>query len=79
MITCTAEGFPVPDITWSHNGVVQSSALKTSAQSRTRHSTLTFTPQEAKDFGVYACIARNFLGTDKKETTVGELGINWGL
>ena len=79
MITCTAEGFPVPDITWSHNGVVHSSALKTSAQSRTRHSTLTFTPQGAKDFGVYACIARNFLGTDKKETTVGELGINWGL
>ncbi|XP_068733670.1 neural cell adhesion molecule 1-like isoform X1 [Montipora capricornis] len=73
VITCTAEGFPVPDITWSHNGVVQSSALKTSAQSRTRHSTLTFTPQGAKDFGVYACIARNFLGTDKKETTVGEL------
>ncbi|XP_068686511.1 neural cell adhesion molecule 1-like isoform X2 [Montipora foliosa] len=76
VITCTAEGFPVPDITWSHNGVVQSSALKTSAQSRTRHSTLTFTPQGAKDFGVYACIARNFLGTDKKETTVGELDKN---
>ncbi|XP_068741715.1 hemicentin-1-like [Montipora capricornis] len=73
VITCTADGFPVPEITWSHNGVVQSSAVKTSAQSRTRHSTLTFTPQEAKDFGVYTCMARNFLGTDKTETTVGEL------
>lgn len=68
-ITCTAEGIPVPEITWIHNGEELSST-----QLQNRVSRLTLTPHEAEDFGLYVCIAKNILGTTKMNITVKQLG-----
>lgn len=64
-IMCEAEGVPVPEITWSRKGTVTSSKEFSS-----RVSTLTFTPQEPRDFGAYVCQARNLLGSMEKRTII---------
>ena len=68
LITCKAQGFPVPEITWSRKGNVESSI-----EFQTRDSTLSFTPREAGDFGAYVCTARNLLGIAKEEFVIQEL------
>ncbi|XP_067052633.1 neural cell adhesion molecule 1-like [Acropora muricata] len=68
LITCKAQGFPVPEITWSRKGNVESST-----EFQTRDSTLSFTPREAGDFGAYVCTARNLLGIAKEEFVIQEL------
>ena len=68
-IMCEAEGVPVPEITWSRKGTVTSSKEFSS-----RVSTLTFTPQELRDFGAYVCQARNLLGSMEKRIIIEMLG-----
>ena len=68
-ITCEAEGVPLPDIIWDRDGTVISSK-----EFHSRFSTLTFTPQEASDFGDYVCKATNLLGLTEKIITIEMLG-----
>lgn len=69
-MTCTAEGIPVPEITWSRNGEeLPSTQLQNPVRSK-----LIITPQEAEDFGLYMCVAKNVLGTATMKITVKQLG-----
>ena len=70
-VTCEAEGFPIPDVTWTRNGIAVSFV-----QSEPGVKELSFTPEDANDFGDYVCTAKNFLGSTKKIVTINELGIN---
>ena len=68
-LICEADGIPVPDIVWSREGMVTSSA-----QLQSRVSTLRFIPREQSDFGNYICTARNLLGSTKKTIAIKMLG-----
>ena len=57
-MTCEAEGFPAPDITWTRNDVTIF-PLK----SQTGVRAIRITPKDVNDFGDYVCTAKNLLGS----------------
>ena len=68
-ITCTATGYPVPDIVWLNNGsVVNASRLITDSAVTTDNDNLFSVSVSMivtrNDAGVYTCLASNFLGND---------------
>ena len=57
-LTCQADGFPKPTLSWRINGNIVNGDVK---------NTLTIANAAVKDAGNYTCVARNDFGT--KETT----------
>ena len=70
-LTCEANGFPVPNITWNHNGTQVNTTsrstlniLTTTGEPATRSatSTLSVSSVGTSDTGNYSCIATNAIG-----------------
>ena len=54
-VTCTADGNPLPNVTWLRNSTGERFETKQGSQQLIRSL-------GEDDFGVYTCIARNHLG-----------------
>ena len=73
MFSCTAEGVPLPDITWiridnagTESEVISSNSSQinnTPMSDRVLMSTLTFSEAQPSDSAMYRCVASNILGT----------------
>ena len=69
---CTAIGFPIPTVTWYHNGSLLANDSQTIIQDQIvvdggvvfLASTLEICSAHALDSGAYSCIAENRVGTD---------------
>ena len=77
---CQAIGVPVPNITWSFNGVMVnlSDSFKYNSSSMYLNesiieSTLSLRNTESSDVGRYTCVASNIIGTDR---SFGVLTVN---
>ena len=82
MFSCTADGVPIPDITWMRidNGTESeiisdnSSQINNSSMSdRVLMSTLTFSETQPSISAMYRCVASNLLGS---ENAVAQLTVN---
>jgi len=60
-LTCTADGNPLPDVTWLMNSTGEVSETKQGSQQLIKSLA-------EGDFGIYTCIARNHLG--KQEVSI---------
>ena len=71
-ITCTATGYPVPDIVWLNNGsVVDKNRLVPISTMATGVSSMSVSMVIRRgDGGVYACVASNFLGYDSSTVNI---------
>lgn len=54
-ISCTAEGFPAPNITWYHNGTEITDSVSTTTNDVTVISMVVVSMATANDSGLYAC------------------------
>ena len=66
-ITCTATGYPVPDIVWLNNdgSVVDKNRLVSNVSSMSVSMVA-----RRNDGGVYTCVANNFLGYDSSTVNI---------
>ena len=75
-ITCTATGYPVPDIVWLNNdgSVVDENRIKTDSVMATGVGNLSNVSVSMtvgrNDAGVYICIANNFIGNDTRTINI---------
>ena len=75
-ITCTATGFPVPDIVWQNNdgSVVDKSRIKTGSVMATGVGNLFKMSVSMiigrNDAGVYTCTANNSIGNDYRTINI---------
>ena len=74
-ITCTATGYPVPDIVWLNNGsvvdknrLVPISIMATGVSNVSSMSVSMVVRRD--DGGVYTCVANNFLGYDSSTVNI---------
>ena len=76
-LNCTARGFPIPTITWTHNGTLLTSmdadevsiVTMDTGMLRTVRSTLVIYSALANNTGDYACIASSPIYSDVTSTT----------
>ena len=64
-ISCQAEGFPRPTVTWSRVGMPLPAG-----RVEVNQGTLTIKNLTAADSGLYDCVATNIMGTKKTRTNV---------
>ena len=64
-VTCQAEGFPRPTVTWSRVGIPLSAG-----RVEVNQGTLTIKNLIPADSGLYDCVATNIMGTKKARTNV---------
>ena len=64
-VTCQAEGFPRPTVTWSRVGMPLPAG-----RVEVNQGTLTIKNLTAADSGLYDCVATNIMGTKKARTNV---------
>ena len=75
-ITCTATGYPVPDIVWLNNdgSVVDKNRLITDSVMTTVTGNLSSVSVSmivtSNDTGVYTCVANNSVGNDTNTITI---------
>ena len=75
-ITCTATGYPVPDIVWLNNdkSVVDKNRIKTDSAMATGVGNLYNVSVSMtvgrNDAGVYICIANNSIGNDTRTINI---------
>ena len=75
-ITCTAIGYPVPDIVWLNNdgSVVDKNRIKTDGAMATGVGNLSIVSVSMtigrNDTGVYKCIANNSIGNDTRTINI---------
>ena len=69
-VACIADGFPIPDITWLHNGTVLDNCTEelrripvVCAEYRDPVSTLLIISAKLNDTGQYTCTAENSVGS----------------
>ena len=76
IITCTATGYPVPDIVWLNNdgSVVDKNRINTDSAMATGVGNLYNVSVSMtigrNDAGVYTCIANNSIGNDTRTTNI---------
>ena len=67
ILTCTASGYPVPSISWNHNGTTVSESISINIteqdEDRMTLSTLTVTGADFNDSGQYECFATSPIGS----------------
>ena len=65
MIQCVFEGFPIPTVTWLHNGsIIVDGSNNITIATDNRSSTLTITIVTADKLGKYTCMVSNLMGSD---------------
>ena len=76
MIQCVFEGFPIPTVTWLHNGsiIVDGSNNITKATDNSS-STLTITIVTADNLGNYTCMVSNLLGSATSSSILQMQGV----
>ena len=64
ILTCTASGYPIPSISWTHNdtAVNESISISITEQDRVTMSTLTVIGAVVNDSGQYECFATSPIG-----------------
>jgi len=83
---CTTTGFPIPTLSWYHNGNLLANYSRTVIQDKIvvnggvifLASTLEICSTHASDSGTYSCIAENRLGTDSFDFEV-DIKVGGGL
>ena len=76
VITCTAAGYPVPDIVWLNNdeSVVDENRIKTDRAIATGVGNLSSVSVSMtigrNDAGVYTCVANNAIGNDSSSINI---------
>ena len=63
-LRCVAHGYPIPQITWNHDGISLSGSSSTTGQSRS--SIISITAAVLQNAGTYTCTASNSQGTDSE-------------
>lgn len=69
-LSCRVEGFPDPGITWTFNGKVLEPGLRYCLFSEMGEQILIVSNPAESDSGVYECIAKNTLGSDKTSANI---------
>ena len=65
MIQCVFEGFPIPTVTWLHNGsIIVDGSNNITIAADNHSSTLTITIVTADKLGKYTCMVSNLMGSD---------------
>lgn len=71
-ISCRAEGFPSPSITWNHNGAT--TPLVSGERWKIKGQSLTIVKAQEGDSGVYQCNATNIEGSTSHSSKIDVIG-----